>query len=103
MRIIALCLLSACAVDSGVNPVQEEGGIKQDEWTCEDLVQNSSLGEDQYLLVPNVDPQGWVALVNTTTGSGRFWLPSPDVIAADGGIVLNAQCLPGSNVRLSWW
>lgn len=103
MRIIALCLLSACAVDSGVNPVQEEGGIKQDEWTCEDLVQNSSLGEDQYLLVPNVDPQGWVALVNTTTGSGRFWLPSPTSTPRNAGTSLNRSSCPGTTSPPRWW
>ena len=115
MRISALLFLCACSVESKVAST----GQGEAEWSCDDLraeyeeaTGTSADTEDvAFLLVLDVDPYGWVALVNRVYEAGTsdetsLWeQAAPGEVYGEGDALFLSSNLCGAvrGVRLSWW
>lgn len=56
-------------------------------------------GHVEAVLVADVDPDGWVAVV----GADGAWEEAEGVRVLDGDLRLDGACLSGESIRLSWW
>lgn len=93
MRLLPLLLLLVACSSAFSAPA----GLRVLEVACDDL--DPQNGHVEAVLVADVDPDGWTALV----GYDGDWEEAEGVRVLDGDLRIDGACLPGEAIRISWW